>query len=116
VAIITLTPQTMSRAGVTPTYTGSLSTANTYRVANNGRTLLHFKKTQATDCVVTIQTPRTVGGLAVAEHTVTVPASTGDKLIGALDPALFNVAGQNYLEFTLSNIDGLTVGVFEPGD
>lgn len=115
-ADITLTPQTMVRTGVTPTYTGSLSTSNTYRVPNTGRTLLHFKKSGIGNANVTLKTPRTVGGLAVSDPTVQVPASTGDKLIGRLDPALFNVPGTNYMEFTVDDVAGLTVGVFEPGD
>jgi len=111
-ADVRLTPQTLVPTGITPSYTGSLSTSNTYQVRNTGRCLLHFKKAAAVDCTVTITTPKTVGGLALAEQTVTVPASTGDKMIGPFPPSIYNNSIGD-LEFTLSDIDGLSVAVVE---
>jgi hypothetical protein len=107
---VILTPQTMLEAGITPSYTGSLDTANTYIVRNNGRTFLHFLKDAAVDCDVTIQTPATMGGHAVAEQTVTVVATTGDKMIGPFPKRIYNDALDD-LRFTLSDVDGLTVAV-----
>ena len=109
---ITLTVQRLLPTGVTPSYTGSLSAANTYLVRNSGRVALHFKKSAAVDCVVTIQTPATVGGLAVAEQTCTVPATSGDKMIGPFPPRIYN-DGSGDLKFTLSDVDGVTVAVVE---
>lgn len=111
-ADVRLTPQDLLPTGITPSYTGSLSTANTYQVRNNGNVLLHFKKSGAGDCTVTVQTPKTVGGLAVAEQTFTVPATTGDKMAGPFPPAIYN-DGSHDLKFTLSEITGLTVAVVE---
>jgi len=111
-AEVRIEPQKTLKAGITPSYTGSLSAANTYMVRNNGRIMLHFKKTAAVDCVVTIQTPVEVSGLAVAENTVTVPATTGDKMIGPFPPSVFNDSNQD-LRFTLSDVDGLTVAAIE---
>lgn len=111
-ADITITPQQMAASGITPSYTGSLSTSNTYYVKNNSHMFLHFKKSAAVDCTVTITTPPTVGGLAVADRTVTVPASTGDKMIGPFPPSIYNDSS-NRVSFTLSNIDGLTVAAVE---
>ena len=106
--------QKLKRAGngITPSYEGSLQTSNVYQVNNDGRVFLQFKKSQATDCVVTFRTPGSVDGNAIAELTVTVPASTGDKMIGEFDPTVYNVLGAHDLEFTLSHISGLTVGAF----
>lgn len=111
-ADITLTVQKLLPTGITPSYTGSLSAANTYFVRNSGRVMLHFKKSAAVDAVVTIQTPTTVGGLAVAEQTCTVAGSTGDKMIGPFPPRIYN-DGNGDLKFTLSDVDGLTVAVVE---
>lgn len=111
-ADVTLTPQQCGIAGITPSYTGSLSAANTYLVRNSGKVFLHFKKTGAGDCTVTLQTPITVEGLAVEEPTVTVPATTGDKMIGPFSPAVFNDQNGD-LKFTLSEITGLSVAVVE---
>lgn len=109
-ADVRLSPQTLADTGITPTYTGSLATTNTYKVRNDGRTFLHFKKSAAVNCTVTIQTPKTVNGLAVAEQTVVVPASTGDKMVGPFAPSVYN-DGLGDLNFTLSDVDGLTVAV-----
>lgn len=109
-ADVALTVQKMVSTGITPSYTGSLSTSNTYQVRNNGRTFVHFKKSEAADCVVTVETPKLVAGLAVAEQTVTVPASTGDKMIGPFPPSVYNDANGD-VNITLSNIAGLTVAV-----
>jgi len=109
-ADVRLSPQTLADTGITPSYTGSLLTTNTYKIRNDGRTFVHFKKSGASDCVVTIQTPKTVGGLAVAEQTVTVVATTGDKMIGPFQPSIYN-DGAGDVNITLSEVTGLTVGV-----
>lgn len=111
-ADVRVTPQKLLKGGVTPSYTGSLSTGNTYQVRNSGRTLIHLKKSGAGECIATIATPKTVDGLAVAEQTITVPASTGDKIAGPFSPNLFN-NGDGDLEITFSEITGLTIAAFE---
>lgn len=111
-AEVRLTPQKLVATGVTPSYTGSLSTSNTYLVRNTGRCMVHFKKSGAGACDVTIDTPGTVGGLAIANQVVNVPASTGDKMIGPFPPNIYNDGNQD-LRITLSEITGLTVAVVE---
>jgi hypothetical protein len=108
-ADVTLAVEAIVRSGIDPTDTGSLLTANTYQVQNEGRTFLHFKKSGAGACTVTVVTTAVVDGKAVADQTVTVPASTGDVMCGPWPPEIYNVKGDNYLEFTLSEITGLTV-------
>jgi hypothetical protein len=116
-AIIQLAVQTPTRAGLAAVYTASgasplLNTADTFQFANTGREILHFKKSGATDCVVTIVTPQTVDGLAVADRTVTVPATTGDVMIGPFPPAMYNTPGTGtFAGFSLSNITGLSVAI-----
>jgi len=109
-AEVRISVEDVVRTGLVATYNGSLSVANTYLVNNDGKTILHFKKSAAVDCVVTVQTPGQVDGLAIAERTVTVPASTGDKFIGPFPPSVYNDQVHD-LRFTLSDIDGVTVAV-----
>lgn len=110
-ADVRLAVEKVGRAGLSgATYTGSLSAANTYQVRNNGRVVLHLKKSAAVDCVVTIPTPGTKDGLAIADQTVTVPATTGDVFISGLVPALFNDSNGD-LNITFSDVDGLTIAV-----
>jgi len=107
-----LTVEKILPAGIVATYNGSLLVPDTHLVRNSGRVFLHFKKSAAVDCVVTIQTPVKVAGLDVAELTVTVPASTGDIFTGPFPPSVFNDGNQD-LKFTLDDVDGLTVAVLE---
>ena len=111
-AIITDVPQRILRtaSGLTPVYTPVASAADTHQTNNNGKTtFLHFKKTGAGNATVTVQTPGQVDGLAVAELTATVVATTGDKMIGPFDAQVYNQLGQNYLQWTVDDVVGLTV-------
>ncbi len=53
-AEIRLAPEQVVQAGLAATYTGTLSTSNTYHVRNTGRTILHFLKDGAGDCDVVL--------------------------------------------------------------
>lgn len=99
-------PEDVTRAGLAATYLTGLTTTDTYVVENNGRVILHFKKTGAGACTATIKTPGTVDGLAVSDRTVNVPATTGDVFIGPFPPADYNEGGS--LKITLSEVTGLS--------
>ncbi len=109
-ADIQIAPQTLAgKTATTPTRTGSLLTTNNYFVDNNGAMFLHFMKSGAGACTVTIDTPGTVDGNAIANPTITVPATTGDVMVGPFPPSVYNQPGTNTILFTLSEITGLTV-------
>ncbi len=99
------------KAGLTATYTSSgLLTTNTYKVRNDGKVFLHFKKTGAGSCTVTITTPNTSQGLAISDQTVSVPATTGDVFVGPLPASLFNDSSSD-VAFTISDTVGLSFAV-----
>lgn len=102
------TVEQVTLAGINATDTGSLSTSDTYLVNNDGNVILHFKKSEAVDATITFDTPGTVRGLAIANPTVTVPASTGDIMVGPFPVDTFNDSNGD-VRFTASNIAGLTV-------
>jgi hypothetical protein len=121
---VILPVQEILRSGLTTTYTAAgasplLNVADTFTFQNTGREFIILQKTGATACVVTIDTPGQVDGLAVAQRTVTVPAGTGDALAttslviaGPFQPATYNTAGSSMLSgFTLDNITGLGVRI-----
>ena len=109
---VRITPTALVKEGVTAAYTASgLATTNNYKVRNDGKVFLHFKKTGVGTCTVTIVTPGTVQGIAIADVTVSVPATTGDVFVGPLSPSLFNDASSD-IEYTLSDTVSLSVGVF----
>ncbi len=108
-ADVTLAVQSVGPAGVTPTR-NAVATGNTYKVRNSGRIALLFEKTGAGAAVITVQTPATVAGLAVAEQTINVPATTGDVTAAKFPPAIFN-DGNGDLNFTTDEGTGLTCAV-----
>ena len=95
-------------AGAAPTRNGSLSISDTYLVRNDGQVLLLFEKSGAGACTVTVQTPVQIGGLAVAERTFSVPATTGDVAAGPFPASIYS-DGLGDLRLTLSEVTGLTV-------
>lgn len=106
-------PEKVGSSGLSgATYHSDFTTAgsNSYLVKNNGRMLLHFKKTGAGNCDLIIITPQTVDGLAVADRTITIPATTGDVFVAL--PPLYNNSNQD-IEFTLSEVTGLTGAILQ---
>ena len=86
----------------------SMSTGNTYKVRNNGRTLIHIKKSGAGAANITVQTPKQVAGLAIADPIVVVPATTGDVMIAPVNEDLFNDAVGD-VNLTTDEGTGLTI-------
>ncbi len=104
----TLTPQVPSLSGLTPSY--AAATAGGDQVACDDRTFLHVKNTNGSTRDVTIATPGTVDGLAIADVVVTVPATTGDKMIGPLFSDLFASAADGVsASITYSSTTNVTV-------
>lgn len=123
-ATVTLAVQDITRAGVTTTYTtaGSsplLNTSDTFTFTNTGKEYIIFQKTGSGACTVTIDTPGTVDGLAVAQRAVTVAAGSGDAIAttslvicGPFPPSNYNTPGTSMLSgFTVSEATGLNCRV-----
>ena len=106
---VVLTVQKLSPTGITPTRT-AISASNIYLVRNNGRVMLALEKSGAGIATITIQTPVTTGGLAVAEQSLTVPATTGDKMAGPFPPSIYN-DDDGDLRFSTNEGTGLTCAV-----
>ena len=108
-ANVTLVVQTLGPTGITPTR-NAISASNVYFLRNTGRVMLAFAKSGNGTATITIVTPITTGGLAVAQQTLSVPADTGDKMIGPFPPAIYNNSSGD-LEFTTNEGTGLTCAV-----
>lgn len=89
----TLTIQTPTKTGAAITRAAVTSGGDVF--PNNGRTYLDFVNGGAVgSVVVTIATPATINGLAIADVTLTIPKTTGNEFIaGPFDPNLFNNSG-----------------------
>jgi len=111
-ATVALVPDVITEAGVAANYNGGLATGNTYTFRNNGKTLLHVKNTGGAATTVTVNSPATLRGHAVAADAVVVPATNGDKFIGPFPQDVYG--DQNHdVSFTLSVVAGVTVAVIQ---
>ena len=100
-----LTVQQLVNTGLAPSY-GAFDAAGMYFV-NDGNVMLHIKNS-GTIKALTIATPAKVAGLDIAEDIVSIPATTGDKMIGPFDPSVFNQdAGVVYID--VDSATGVTV-------
>ncbi|MCC6192265.1 MAG: hypothetical protein IT318_24805 [Anaerolineales bacterium] len=89
-ADITQTVYEVARGGLDLTASKTtVVTANNYFFPNDGRTKLYVKNATGSTCVVTIDTPNTVDGQAIANRTVSV-ATAKEFEIGPFPPGDYN--------------------------
>lgn len=83
-----LTVQEIVRTGLNPTFTPADAT-NGHSFDNTGENVfIHVKNGDASSHTVTVTTPNSVDGLALADLSVSVPAS-GERIIGPFPNALY---------------------------
>ncbi|HEV8360900.1 MAG TPA: hypothetical protein VGR28_10640 [Candidatus Thermoplasmatota archaeon] len=75
-----LTVQIIAQAGLGPTYAACAAGGDTF--ANDGRTFLHVKNTNAATRQVTVDADKLCSQGSDHNAVVTVPATTGDRMIG----------------------------------
>lgn len=106
-----LTVQFPDRAGITPSYAQTTVDGTAFPNVG-GVLLLHVKNSSGSISVVTVQTPGKVKGETITVRTVSVPATTGDKMIAFFPPDIFNQAdGTVYVDFS-TYAAGVTVAAF----
>ena len=108
-AVTVLAVQPILRSGLTPVFTAA--NVDGHYVSNDGKTFFEVKNTNAAPITVTIATPQTVDGLAVTDRTVTVAATTGDKMIGPFTMD-YNQTDSSNLLVTFSAVTDVTCAAF----
>lgn len=104
-----LTVQDIERSGLEPSYTAAIADGHSFE--NNGRVFIHVKNGDAASKDITIQTPGTVDGLAVADRVVSVPADE-ERMIGPFAPSQYNQSdGSVYVDY--SAITSVTIAAIE---
>lgn len=103
--------QQMSSHGLAGAYTAV--TANNDQVVNNGRRFVHVKNTGGGSLTVTVNIGQTFDTQAVAATTVTVPATTGDKVIGPFPSGYNQPDGTGNVFIDYSTTTGVTRAVYE---
>lgn len=101
-----LATQVVSLTGTTPTYSSAVASTT---VACGERTFLHVKNTAGTSMTVTLTSTAKVRGQTAADVVVTVPATTGDKMIGPITSDLFAGAVDGTCAVSYSSTTSVTV-------
>ena len=97
----TLTVQEISRSGLNMSFTAAV--ADGHKFENTGREFIRVKNASGSSVNVTIQTPGTVDGLAVADRVVAVPAA-GERDIGSFTPSDYNQDdGDVYVDYSATS-------------
>lgn len=107
-ADITLARQAPVPAGVAPTFT-ALNATDVYYVPK--AVILYFKNTGGSAAVMTFDVTQQPEGLSVADPTVSVPATTGERVVGAFTSLYEQVGGafDDMLKFSCNQATGASV-------
>lgn len=112
-ADVTIAKQVLTKTEVAPTYQ-TLNNTDTYYILNDtARIILYFKNTNGSAAVITFDVTKLVDGLTIADHTISIPATTGERVVGAF-PATMQVEGGSHagkIKFTCSVATGASVAV-----
>lgn len=106
-----LTAQLPVTSGLTPVYSAADAAGSAF--VNNGKRFLHVKNGAGAPINVTIANPALVDGQAAPARVVSVPATTGDKMIGPF-PSVYTQAdgtGQVFVDY--SAVTTVTVALIE---
>lgn len=82
-----LTAQDTAKTGLAPAFT-AVSASDTF--SNDGTVVLHVKNANASPDTVTVNSVQQCSQGGTHNLTVSVPATTGDRMIGPLEPVRFN--------------------------
>lgn len=104
-----LTVQDITRAGITPTFAAAANGGDSF--ANDGKVFFEAKNVNAATRLLTIALTKLVDGQTPAAKTVTVPVTTGDKMIGPFPPDVYNDANGR-VNVTYSTEVDVTVAAF----
>jgi|SRR5215467_10132438 len=106
-----LTAQLPVTSGLAPVYSGADSNGSAF--VNNGKRFLHVKNASGSPINVTITNPALVDGQAAPNRVVSVPATTGDKMIGPF-PSVYNQQdGTNQVYVDYSAVTSVTAALIE---
>jgi hypothetical protein len=110
-ADVEIATQLLSKTEQAPTFT-TLNATDTFYIPNNtARTILYFKNTNGSIATITFDITQTVDGLALADHTIAVPATTGEVVVGGLPTRMTEGSGAQAgkLKMTCSVATGCSV-------
>ncbi|MFE2140182.1 hypothetical protein ACFXA3_00180 [Streptomyces sp. NPDC059456] len=102
-----LAQQVVALSGLAPTYSAAAASTT---VLCGDRSFLHVKNTNGSSMTVTLTATARVRGQLAADVVITVPATTGDKMIGPITSDLFASAADGIsCSVTYSSTTSVTV-------
>lgn len=93
-----------------PTYASATSTGDDF--PNDGQTFFHVKNTNGSPVNVTINSIKACDQGSDHDIVVSVPATTGDKMIGPFPPSRYN-DGNGRVQVTYASVTGVTVAAIK---
>lgn len=107
-----LAVQSITRAGVGATYAAAAGGGDQF--LPDADTFLHVKNASGAPITVTIVTQTNDAlGNAIADNTVSVPATTGDRMIGPFPAQTYADPADGLADITYSGVTSLTVAVLK---
>jgi hypothetical protein len=106
----TLTTQTITRAGLTPTFAACAGGGD--KVKPTDRTFIVVKNGHTSPQTVTIATPGNVEGQPIEDLAVPV-ANASEEWIGPISPSLFRNSVDGLASLTYSGVTALTIAVVQ---
>lgn len=107
-----LTTQVITRAGLAPTYAAAAGGGDKFIPDDD--VFVHVKNGSGAPITVTFVTPGNVEGEPIADRTVSIPATTGERMIGPFPKQYFaDNADAGKCSITYSGVTSLTIAVIE---
>lgn len=112
----TLVTQEITRLGVGPTYAAAAGGGDSFTPGDD--TFLHVKNAGGGAITVTVATPGAspIPNVTYTLAGVSVPATTGERMIGPFPKAFFADATDGLADITYSGVASVTIGVFRVGE
>jgi hypothetical protein len=105
-----LSTQAIALAGLNPAYAACAGGGDEF--VPNRRTFIHVKNGHSSPQSVTVVTPRTQRGLAIADVVVSVP-NAGERMIGPFNAEEFGDPVDGRADISYSGVTNLTIAVVE---
>ncbi len=109
-----LATQKVVRTGLAPAYSAAAGGGDTFVPGQS--VMAHIKNGSGAAITVTIVTPGSTSGQAIADVSVSVPATTGDRMIGPLPGSLFTDPATGVGNITYSGVTTLTVAIVDTSE
>ncbi len=110
----TLSTQTIVRTGLAPTYAAAAGGGDAMETGDD--MFLHVKNTSGGAITVTVAigaSQSTISGVAYTNTAVSVPATTGDRMIGPISSIPYKDGTTGLATITYSGVTNLTVAAIK---